>query len=374
MKIAYDAKRAVMNMTGLGNYSRLVIDVMSRDVNNRCLLLTPRIRPNDRLEPLLKRVNVDINSPEGAWKAFPSLWRTVRGITSAARREKVDIYHGLSAELPLDIARSGIPSIVTVHDLIFRRYPRNFNAVDRMIYDAKARAACRAATRIIAISQRTRDDIVELYDIDPSKIDVVYQGCDPIFSRPVSAQQINQVRTKYNLPTRYIICVGTVEDRKNQMQAVEALGGIPGDVHLVIVGKNHGNYHKNVDNYIALHNLTRRVHRLENVPFADLPPLYAGAAMASYTSYYEGFGLPVIEAISAGTPVIAAKGSCLEEAGGPGALYVNPDKVDDYIEKALQLLDTDTAASMVEAGRRHVARFSLENFQKDLNKVYCQLL
>jgi len=374
MKIAYDAKRAVMNMTGLGNYSRLVIDVMSRDVNNQCLLLTPRIRPNDRLEPLLKRVNVDINSPEGAWKAFPSLWRTVGGITSAARREKVDIYHGLSAELPLDIARSGIPSIVTVHDLIFRRYPRNFNAVDRLIYDAKARAACRTATRIIAISRRTRDDIVDLYDIDPSKIDVVYQGCDPIFSHPVSAQQVNQVRTKYNLPERYIICVGTVEDRKNQMQAVEALGGIPGDVHLVIVGKNHGNYHKNVDNYIALHNLTHRVHRLENVPFADLPPLYAGAAMASYTSYYEGFGLPVIEAISAGTPVIAAKGSCLEEAGGPGALYVNPDKVDDYIEKALQLLDTDTAASMVEAGRRHVARFSLENFQKDLNKVYCQLL
>lgn len=372
MIIGYDAKRAVNNMTGLGNYSRLVIDLMSQpQEHNRCLLYTPAMKgENPRLSPLLKRPDVEIILPRGIGRMMPGLWRTTRGITSAIMSDKVELYHGLSAELPLDIARSKIPSVVTIHDLIFRRYPGNYNAIDRVIYDFKARAACRAATRIIAISKRTRDDIVELYDIDPDKIDVVYQGCDPVFAKPVSEAEKARVRKTYNLPERYIIAVGTVEDRKNQLQAIEALGGLPGDVHLVIVGKNHGNYYKSVDNYIALHNLTRRVHRLTDVPFTDLPALYAAASIASYTSRYEGFGLPVIEAISAGTPVIAATGSCLEEAGGEGALYVGPDNVDKYVKKALQLLDPATAEATVEAGRRHIARFDNDHFAKDLLKVY----
>ena len=375
--VGFEAKRAVSNMTGLGNYSRLVVEVLSQARPDwQFRLYAPRIHDNPRLTPLLGQENVVLVAPDDdIWRHFSSAWRVYGGLTSQIRRDGVQLFHGLSNELPLDIKRAHIPSVVTIHDLIFRRFPSGYNSPDRAIYDYKFSHSARNATRVIAISECTKRDLVELYDIDPAKIDVVYQGCNPVFSQPVSPETILQARRRYKVSGNYFISVGTVEERKNQLLAVRALPYLPSDLKLVIVGRPSKGYAAQVHAEIERLGVASRVIWLQNVGLEALPPLYAGALFSSYTSRYEGFGLPVIESINCGTPVIAATGSCLEEAGGPGAIYVNPDDLEAYIAAVEKLLnDPSLRASMVAEGRAHTAAFSPSQFAASMLSTYAKAL
>lgn len=376
LTIGFDAKRAVCNMTGLGNYSRFVINAMSglypmHDYR----LYSPSAAENERLSPLLDRENVTLHTPaKRIDRALPAFWRTA-WLTEQLRDDSVDIYHGLSNELPLTIAMAGIPSVVTIHDLIYRRQPRDYSAIDRRLYDFKYRRSARIASRVIAISECTKRDLVNDYGIAPEKIDVIYQGCDPIFNRHVDFMEREAIRQKYGLPRRFIIAVGTVQPRKNQLLAVKALRGLPQDVKLVIVGGRQKDYAREIDRYIASNRLDDRVVWLSGIPFADLPALYALAAVSAYPSRYEGFGIPVIESLSVGTPVIAATGSCLEEAGGAGAIYVGPDDVDAFIDAANTIItDGYRRGKLAENGRRHVKRFTIEDFARRTMATYTKAL
>lgn len=365
--IGYDAKRAALNSTGLGNYSRQVIDLVSHALPNTTLkLYTPR-------DGMLKsEENRQVITPQGFWKHFSSAWRLEKGITKHMVRNGVKLFHGLSGELPLDIRKADIPTVVTIHDVIFRRLPRCYKAVDRAFYDYKFGQAVRNATRVMAISHCTANDIIEFYHVDPDKIDIVYQSCHPQFFKPVGSEEIKKVRERFHLPERYIIALATLEQRKNQRLAISALRGLPKDVCLVLAGRPRDReYYRELIATIAKHDVGDRVKFLNEIPFDILPGLYGGSIFASYTSRYEGFGLPVVEAILSGVPVIAATGSCLEEAGGRGAIYVNPDDVDQYIEEARRLIyDPSLRAGMVRAGREHAARFSGEAFVKDILSCY----
>lgn len=370
--IGFDAKRAVMNYTGLGNYSRLAIDVVSRAwPDNDYRLYTPRIAANDRLAELASRPGISIVPPDTAFgRRFGAVWRS-SGLSRQLRREGVDLYHGLSNELPWGI---DVPAVVTIHDVIFRRHPEFYTRTDAMICDRKFGYAARKARQIVAISECTRRDIVEFYGVDPKKITLVYQGCHESFYHPVAPEDIAGVRRRYSLPERYIAAVGTVEARKNQALAVKALRALPDDVGLVIAGRRTA-YAREVERTAAKSGVAGRVTFVEGIPFAELPALYAGAQFASYTSRYEGFGIPVIEAIAAGVPVVAATGSCLEEAGGPGAFYVGPDDVDGYADVARRLLaDESLRQATVKAGRAHIVRFSAENFAEGLLSAYTKTL
>lgn len=375
--IGYDAKRAVFNNTGLGNYSRLVVDLLARRNPSWDLrLYTPSPkRENPRLTPVLENKNVRLATPNGLiGKLLPSYWRSVKGMGAQAAADGVDIFHGLSGELPPDIFGCGVKTVVTIHDLIFRRCPENYTAADARIYDRKFRRAVERADAVIAISQRTKDDIVEFYHTDPAKITVVRQGCHSQFS-PRSAEEIAAVKSRYGISGRYIVAVGTVEIRKNQELAVKALPELPADVTLVVVGGAHGDYAKRLEATISRLGVASRVIRLQGVPFGDLPALYGGAEFSSYTSRYEGFGLPLIESLNCLTPAIAATGSCLEEAAGPGAFYVAPDDVEAYVDAARRLLaDRELRATMAEAGREHCRQFSDVNFAAGLRSVYSALL
>lgn len=375
LRIGFDAKRAVRNFTGLGNYSRLIIDSLARRYpDNRYLMYSPDARPNRRLDPILGLDNVELRLPATATgKALPSLWR-VSGITGDLRRDKIDLFHGLSNELPLNIEKSGIPSVVTIHDIIFRHFPQCYKPIDRKIYDFKFARAARAATRVIAISECTRRDLVNSYGIPVGKIDVVYQGCDPSFSREVTDAEIENLRKKYCLDGHFIVTIGTVETRKNQLLAVKALRGLPEEISLVIVGRQTP-YADEIRRYIAANSLSDRVKWVDNAPFAELPVFYRAALFSTYTSRYEGFGLPVIESLSASTPVIIASGSCLEEAGGPSTPAVNPDDVDDMIHQCRLLIDDDThRSSVAEAGHEYVARFNQDTFTGKVMEVYDKAL
>jgi glycosyltransferase involved in cell wall biosynthesis len=376
VKIGFDAKRAFCNNTGLGNYSRLLVDVLSEYYpQNEYFLYTPKIRDNVRLDPILKKRNISIATPRSAFgRAFSSFWR-VSGITGDIRHDRISLFHGLSSELPLTITSGiDIPSVVTVHDLIFLIHPECYSYFDRKIYNYKFWRSCENASRIIAISNCTKRDIVNTYGVMSEKIEVVYQACDESFKRRCSKEEIESVRSKYGLPQHFIINVATVELRKNALLAVKAMENVDSRLHLVIVG-HHTAYADQLKDYIAKHQLSGRVHFQQNVAFSELPALYQMAEVSVYPSRYEGFGLPVLESISCGTPVVAATGSCLEEAGGDGALYVNPDDVDG-MAKAINSIanDADCRKELIENGQIYTMNFSRQSMAHETMTVYRKVL
>ena len=216
LQIAFDGKRAVRNSTGLGNYSRYAIEALSATYPGHDYAVMSPGGSASRLASVLERPNVSLVEPSKAIdRRFGALWRTF-DITGQLADMGVDIYHGLSNELPLNIRRiPSLASVVTIHDLIWRRCPKDYKAMDRAIYDYKYRHSAINATRIIAISRCTRDDLVNDYGIDPAKIDIVYQGVDATFV-PAGEYDRIDIRRRYNLPERYIIGVGTIQARKNQ--------------------------------------------------------------------------------------------------------------------------------------------------------------
>lgn len=374
MIIGYDAKRAVSNMTGLGNYSRLVIESVAEAYpDSRLLLYTPKLKPNPRLAPIEAMHNTEFRLP--APSGFSgSLWRTF-GITNCLQADKVEVYHGLSNELPLNIAGGHVATVLTMHDVIYRRLPEEYSAIDRRLYDFKYGKSCVNATRIIAISERTKQDIVELYSIDPEKIDVIYQGCDPSFVTLLSRGKLEETRRRLGLPERYVLQVGTIEKRKNLELTVKALPSLASDVKLLVVGRDRKKYKEYVECLAKELGIMDRIVFREDISFADLPAVNQLAEVVVYPSRYEGFGLPVLEGITSGRPVVAAKGSCLEEAGGDGALYVDPDDPRQLADALQSLLGpTPLADELIGKGRRHAMRFNSTRFAEELMAVYDKTL
>ena len=224
---------------------------------------------------------------------------------------------------------------------------------------------------MIAISRRTADDLRELYGIPGDKIRIVYQGCSPLFFRTPSPEAVAKHQRRFGT---YIIGVGTIESRKNQLLTLRALAQLPSDVNLVLVGRQTA-YAKRIASEARKLGLSNRLTMLSGVTMAQIPALYAGATIAAYPSFYEGFGIPMLEALACGTPLVAATGSCLEEAGGPGALYVDPTDVDAFAAAARRLLDSSSLRQeMVHRGQQYITRFAPEKFGQGLVNVYNELL
>lgn len=370
MKIGYDAKRAMSNMTGLGNYSRLVIEgVAETGPDDKLLLYAPKLQKNPRLDRISEMKNVELRLPPP--QGFKGgLWRTF-GISNNLRADGVDIYHGLSNELPLNIRGADVPSVLTMHDLIYRRLPYCYKPVDRVMYDFKYGRSCRNADRIIAVSECTKRDIVEYYGVDPDRIDVVYQGCDRIFKERWEPERIAELRARYQLPQKYLLQVGTIEKRKNLEQSVRALSQMDRDIYLVALGRDHHGYKKYIEKLAEEVGVADRIRFYEGVPFADLPGFYQGAEVILYPSRYEGFGIPVLEGLESMRPVVAATGSCLEEAGGEDTLYVNPDDPRELASAILPLLRGGREVEeMVKAGKAYAARFDSANMAGQIRDVY----
>jgi len=371
MKIGFDGKRAVQNHTGLGNYSRFIIDILARYYkDNQYVIYAPAPRENGALRPILQKENVQMACPVSPfWKKLRSLWR-VWGIGKQLKQDGLTIFHGLSNELPLSISRSGTKSVVTIHDLIFLRYPDFYTWIDRRLYTYKYKKACLNAGRIIAVSEMTKRDIVSFWGIDERKIDVVYQGCHPVFKLRASEEAKAEIREKYRLPEKYIFNVGSMESRKNLLLIVKALPSVPDDISLVAVGKRTP-YTGEVEEYIRRHKLSHRVRLFHSVPFQELPAFYQSAKVFVYPSFFEGFGIPVIEAIHSGLPVIAATGSCLEEAGGPDSIYIDPSDEQALARSINKVLASpETAGAMIKKGLEYAERFSDEAIARGIMQVY----
>jgi glycosyltransferase involved in cell wall biosynthesis len=368
MRIGFDAKRAFSNKTGLGNYSRFVLDsLLKYEGNNAWLAYTPK--NNRNLFPGFPLASIAY--PESFWdKKLSAYWRYA-AITKQLKRDGIQVFHGLSNEIPQGLAKANIASVVTIHDLIFEKLPSHYKPVDRLIYRSKFKSACERAEAVVAISEQTKQDLIELYGVDQDKIKVIYQDCNPVFKEPTEVSKKAEIRKLYGLEGPYILSVGTLEERKNQLRLTEAFAQLKNkDFKLVLVGKPTA-YVKKILDFITKNHLQDRVILLHHVPTEHLPALYQQAAVFAYISIYEGFGIPVLEALHSGTPVIAAKGSCLEEAGGPGGLYSDPNNTDD-ISNQLQILldDSGLRQSLVDAGKVHAKKFSGRIISSQLMELY----
>jgi glycosyltransferase involved in cell wall biosynthesis len=283
-------------------------------------------------------------------------------------RSGVQLYHGLSHELPLGIGSTPIKTVVTMHDLIFERYPAQYQKADVLIYRAKFKYACMHAHRIIAISEQTRRDLVEMYGVNESKIIVCYQSCDPAYTERASDDRKEALRKALELPPHFFLYVGSIIERKNLLnicKALEATTG-PARLPLVVIGKGR-QYHQKVVQYLASRGLTQRVLFLSQHPAFEaqfqtpqaMSAIYQMATALLYPSLYEGFGIPVLEAMSGGTPVITSNVSCLPETGGDAAFYVDPGEPEE-ISAAMNRVAADAAlrAGMIARGSVHAAKFS----------------
>lgn len=372
MKIGFDAKRAAQNRTGLGNYSRFVIESLAKYAPaGRYLLYVPHPGKTDCIGNLLQQSKVEMRCPRTSfWKRLRSLWR-VWGVTPDFEQDRIRLFHGLSNELPLNIRKARrVRSIVTIHDLIFLRHPEYYPYIDRKIYAYKFRKACQNADRIIAVSQCTKQDIVDFFHIPEEKIDVVYQGCDASFKRPVDAEKKERVRRKYSLPSRYILYVGSIEERKNLMLLAQALPFLPDGTEVIAVGKRT-RYADKVETFLRRNGLEHCMRLISDVPFDDLPAFYQMASVFVYPSKFEGFGIPLLEALNSGTPAIGATGSCLEEAGGPYSLYVSPTDARALAEAITRTLtDPELREKMVTEGKKYALNFEPERIAEEMVRVY----
>ena len=372
--IGYDAKRIVRNGTGLGNYGRTLVNDLSALGEFELCLYAPDNGMTQLRSQIVGRENVSFCYPKRARTAIgKALWRS-GGIVKQLLRDGVQLYHGLSGELPKGIADSGIRSVVTIHDLIFLRHPEYYHKVDVKLYTRKFQQTLKEADRIVAISECTRRDICELGGIDKRKVDVIYQSCAPRFTEEPEPAKMWQVREKYVLPDRYVLNVGSIEERKNVLTAVRALHHLPDDVSLVIVGRQTP-YSDLVHEYILEHRMHSRVQMLHGVPDDDLPALYRMADCFVYPSRYEGFGIPIIEAISQGLPVVACTGSCLEEAGGPDSIYVDPDD-EKAMARAIEqvLFGVPGREERIANSQQYISRFENSDAAQRFAELYQEML
>ena len=373
--IGFDAKRIVRNGTGLGSYGRTLVNDLAQRQDLELRLYAPDKGRDDLRSQIIEHPNVSFCYPHfSSFIHLPSSWWRVKDVVTDLQRDGVQLYHGLSGELPIGIRKSGIRSVVTIHDLIFLRHPEFYHWLDTKIYAWKFRQTLKEADHIIAISECTKRDIQYYGDVDDSKISIVYQSFAPRFSAIVTDEQRSQVRTTYQLPERYILNVGSIEARKNILQAVQALPLLPDDIALVIVGR-HTSYTDQVLQYVHEHHLEQRVRVLHGVPDEHLPVLYAMAEAFVYPSVYEGFGIPIIEAISCGLPVVACTGSCLEEAGGPDSAYVQPGDVEGMAEAIRHSLIGEEGRELrIENSKKYIRRFSGRDVASQVADIYQRLL
>jgi glycosyltransferase involved in cell wall biosynthesis len=371
MRVGFEAKRFFTNFTGLGNYSRFVVSALSEFAPaGRYTLYSPKIKSHPEYDSILSRENVEVEGPAGLYKALPSLWRSY-GVSNAASVRDLDVFHGLSQELPTGLP-SKVKKVVTVHDLIFLRYPRFYNPVDVAIYRAKVKSACRRADKIIAISEQTADDLYAFLQTDKNKISVVYQGSHPNFKHEVAWQQKQVIRKKYNLPENFILNVGTIEDRKNVALLVKALSILPKELRrkVVIVGRPT-KYKEMVVKTANECGVADQIVFIHNVSFVDLPAIYQSADVFVYPSKFEGFGIPLIEAIESKVPVISSTGSCFKEAAGPASLYGDPSDSASLAQHLQAVLTNSTLRNeMITASSTYIRKFEPQVIAQDLIRTY----
>lgn len=371
MTVYFDLSAAVHPRAGLGRYSESLARA---------------------LVPLLgERLGFFYNTEEGiqplsGLESFPT-----RTVSLGYKPWRMAVWLGQLAHVPFNRLLPGaelyhatehllmhlhrVPTVLTVHDLIFRRYPAHHKPLNRWYLNLTMPLYCRRATHVIAVSRQTKRDLMDAYGVASEKITVIYEAAGSDFA-PQSPEAIATARTRYNLPERYILSVGTIEPRKNLGRVLTAFERLH-DENLVnafvIVGKKGWLY----DDFLAQLDRSPVKHAVIFpgwVSDADLPAVYAGSAAVAFPSDFEGFGLPVLEGMACGAPVLCSNTSSLPEIAGDAALLVDPADTGAITAGLRRILcEPQLSAELRRRGREQAARFSWERAAAETVKVYERL-
>jgi glycosyltransferase involved in cell wall biosynthesis len=326
--------------------------------------------PHNDYEALADKPNVESMEPDGIiWRKLSGLWR-IWHVGKDMERGDVELYHALAGLLPFGLGRRNIRSVVTVHNLEFLRLRRHFSSIYNFYRRAIMLSSMRRADRIIAASECVKQDLMRYLHIDADKIDVIYGGCHRRFSEPVTEREMERVKERYNLPSRYLLVAGRHNARKNLNHIIETLPQMDSDLDIVIVGRGTAETEALVRRMKAL-GVENRVRLLYGVADEDMPAIYHGATAYLMLSLYEGFSTTIVEALTVGVPVIASRGSSLEEVGGPDSIYVKSGDRKALVGAIKRVVENEELRrQMVERGREYAKRFRPEVIAYNLLNCY----
>jgi glycosyltransferase involved in cell wall biosynthesis len=370
--IYIDVSSAVHAKAGIGRYAESLARALIARQSGRVAIFYNRVRGT---EPPAGLASVPRRTVHAGYKP----WRMAVWLGQLARIgfnrlvPNAELFHATEHLLP---PLRGVPTVLTVHDMIFKLFPEHQKPLNYWYLNATMPLYCRRADAIITVSESSKRDIVAHYGLDAAKVTVVHEAAAPEFA-PAAPEAVDGVRRRYGLPDRFLIHVGTIEPRKNLTRLVEALEHLHEQgpkLPLVVVGGKGWLYDAF---FCRLEELGVRdtVHFPGYVPAADLPILYSAATVAVMPSVYEGFGLPVLEAMACGTPVVSSYASSLPEIGGDAARYFDPYDV-QAIAGAIRTvwLDANLQAEMRERGLTQAARFSWKRAAEETQAVYDRIL
>ena len=372
MTIYFDLSAAVHRRAGLGRYSESLARALVPLLGDRLRFFyntEEGIHPVDGLQDLPTRT---VSLGYKPWRM--SVWLGQLGHVPFNRLlPGAALYHA-TEHLLMHLRRT--PTVLTVHDLIFRRYPAHHKPLNRWYLNLTMPLYCRAATHIIAVSEQTKRDILNAYGVASEKISVIYEAASPDFA-PQTPGAIGAVRARYSLPERYILSVGTIEPRKNLGRVLNAFERLHGEGLVdafVIVGKKGWLY----DDFFAQLDRSPVKHAVVFpgwVSDEDLPAVYGGATALAFPSEFEGFGLPVLEGMACGAPVVCSNTSSLPEIAGDAALLIDPGDL-DAITNAMRRVacEPELAAELRRRGYAQARRFSWERAAMETVQVYDRVM
>lgn len=376
MKIGFDAKKAFESHKGLGNYSKFIIHALSENhPEHDYLLYTPRLSMYPEAKKLLAPENVHVRTPSKIISKMnlSGIWHSTI-LANAAAKDGADIFHGLYNELPL-VTNRHLKTVVSIHNLLPFKYPEMFSVFDLEILRRRFKHACQVADKIIAVNKQIAEDLQERLSVPATKIEIIYQGCDPGFHIEYPPYELNKAIDKYKLPEDFMLNIDSSTSWHNALLILKAMSYEPKlDIPLVIIGESSA-YKKELVAYAKKASINNRVIFLHDVDKEDLPKLYQLAKIFVYPPKVELSCLPIVEALCAQVPVIASKYSCFSEAGGAASLYVNPEDPEELANAILTVLNNASAASkMIMRGCDHVVQYGEKKIANDLMYLYKKLV
>jgi glycosyltransferase involved in cell wall biosynthesis len=354
MRIGFDAKRYFFNRTGLGNYSRSIVHSLAAHFpkDDFCLFSA---KPSEVNSPFPNLKTIVPAKSNFLWRRF--------GIVNAMREERIEVYHGLSNEIPSHLAKNNIKSVVTIHDVIFKRYPQYYSWTDRQLYHFKTKHAVAHSERIIATSEATAKDLVRYYNANEKKIEVVYQPVNDAWYLP------SGLPPSESQP--YYLYISSFTHRKNHGALIQAFSRIhkQTDLNLVLAGAS-GESLAFCQNFIEDEKIQDKVKIYTNCGLNELISLAENAHSFVYPSLFEGFGIPLAEAAVKGLPMAVSKIEVFKELAAGAALYFNPNNCDEMAASLLELLRLEYTLPMKKAREELVQKIQPEMIASQLMNIY----
>lgn len=374
MRVLVDARTVGREFSGVGNYVLELVRAFGRlddDAEFHVVVRDPTALRDEPLDARFRFVETSVsheNHPAG------DFWEEIV-LPRIARDRRIDVVHGPAFHVPTRRMRAAV--VVTVHDLVAFQYPETIPWKYGVYMRWLIRRVVRASSRVITDSTSVGQSLREILDADESRVDVVPLGVSPRF-RAIGPEESDETMRRLGIPRPYVLFVGNLEPRKNLPGLLRAFRHVraaygPG-IHLVVAGKlawKSGPLRRE----LAAAEIADSVHVTGYVAPADLPALYAGAEVFAFPSFWEGFGLPVLEAMACGTPVVAAGVASIPEVCGGAAVLVDPHSTESIAGGILDVLgDPDRRRELVALGRERAAELSWDRTARETMRVYRRAL